>query len=362
MRTSDLIYLEAIIEKRTTLISSKKSPENQQELHKLDQELKFHASNLGKFILSEFINPTGDAESQNSRNLLVTAVLAVIQHMVKQRKYSIHQIIRLLQSYLHTPYLKTLSQSEDDRALDECRALVDSTRLILEQHKFKRTSASRYTLKLDPLKDRDTFESPQAQLFEIDLPGMSSGQWAIFNQVISLHEAIKEHSQKKRHNLLVLIDEGDAFLHLAWQRRYIWQMNRFLSDCKKKFRIPNLQLIIASHSPMLASDVPGEYVCQLNVCHEADGSSPASNDDVYLTQDQSGMAPAFAAPLHAILNRSFSSVSIGEFAVRRINSTITALNEGTFGKREQYLISIIDDPIIQRELQRLVPQGKGGSE
>ncbi len=172
---------------------------------------------------------------------------------------------------------------------------------------------------------------------------MSSGQWAIINQVISIYEAIKQLATKpdKAAKILVLIDEGDAFLHLAWQRKYIWQVNNFLAACKTEFSIPCLQLIIASHSPLLTSDVPKEFICQLQLPETGRAQVPQ--------EDQ----PSFAAPLNAILNICFDASTIGEFATRRINSTIENIKHKQISPRDKYLISIIDDPIIKRELVRM---------
>ncbi|MNJ70339.1 hypothetical protein D3C77_667890 [compost metagenome] len=69
--------------------------------------------------------------------------------------------------------------------------------------------------------------------------------------------------------------------------------------------------------------------------------------------------PSFAAPLYAILNLAFDASTIGEFATRRINATIKNLKAGRLTERDQYLISIVDDPIIKRELKAMAPNEVG---
>jgi len=87
---------------------------------------------------------------------------------------------------------------------------------------------------------------------------------------------------------------------------------------------------------LLTSDVPSEFICRLE--------SPSTAE----------AQPSFAAPIHTILNLSFDSSTIGEFATRKINATIDKLeNSEPLTPVDHYIIASVDDPIIRRELQRL---------
>ncbi|WP_331695799.1 AAA family ATPase [Pseudomonas sp. ZY71] len=177
------------------------------------------------------------------------------------------------------------------------------------------------------------------QYFTANLEGMSSGQAALISQFCRLSTALVKVS-KVRRNVLVLIDEGDAFLHLEWQRIYIQQLNQFLADEKQALGLEALQVIMTTHSPILATDVPKQFICQLD---ELGGS---------------GAPPlAFAATLHALLNRSFHARTIGEFASQRINELIENLKQGRFSERDRAIMECIDNPLIQDELKRLMAQG-----
>ncbi|QJI38414.1 AAA family ATPase [Pseudomonas sp. ADAK13] len=157
-------------------------------------------------------------------------------------------------------------------------------------------------------------------------------------QTIAIYESLFDLAKKKKNpNILLLIDEGDAFLHLEWQRRYIMQINDFLYRCKKDLDIKNLQLILATHSPLLATDIPRDFVCTL---------------------DSPDPQPSFAAPLQLILNKSFNSRSIGEFATREINRTLHRIKSGKLENKDLYIIEMIDDPVIKREILYLLKEAK----
>ncbi|OOV94477.1 MULTISPECIES: AAA family ATPase [Pseudomonas] len=330
---------------------------DQRELTYLQNQYKRELSLLSGYVLDDL--RTREPAASN----VLTALCATFHHMQKQN-YDILSYIALIDEHLPSSYFQHI----DPGTLQQ-KKHVGSRRLFryilerLDNFAFEKGPRGVYQYALTNEQERLHFASDREGPFEMVLPGMSSGQWAIFNQIISLYEAIKRLAAPPAGNrasprepitkLLVLIDEGDAFLHLAWQRKYIWQMNKFLSECKHTFGLTLLQLIIASHSPLLASDVPGEFVCQLNLEDHAQNKGRAASNDDFIEPDTT--SPSFAAPLHAILNRSFGAVTIGEFAVRRINAAIAALKAGTYGPQEKYLISVVDDPIIQRELQRLVP-------
>lgn len=268
------------------------------------------------------------------------ATFAVLNYLINTRALTKKKAIGYLHAHLEIePFLAAvapISQEEKRKQL----TLIDNTIALMEALNIKPDQLNgrlfdNITYRLQLEQDRPLFEQrhhPHA--FAIDFPGLSSGEHAICNQLIALKAAIR--SLSKCPNILVLIDEGDAFLHLAWQRCYVLEVNNFLARCKAELGIANLQLVLASHSPLLTSDVPSAFICRL----EAESTSQAQ--------------PSFAAPIHAILNLSFGASTIGEFATRRINATIDKLQKKQpLTPTDEYVIASIDDPIIVRELKRL---------
>ncbi|NWE37638.1 AAA family ATPase, partial [Pseudomonas gingeri] len=137
--------------------------------------------------------------------------------------------------------------------------------------------------------------------------------------------AALEKISSKRDNILLLIDEGDAFLHLEWQRLYIQQLNDLLSGTVQSAGVSALQVIMATHSPLLATDVPKQFVCSLN--EQQDGKTPK----------------AFAATLHTLFNQSFKAKTIGEFASQRINEAVENYRNKNPDARDEAVIKSIDN-------------------
>jgi len=259
--------------------------------------------------------------------------LTVAQHLFKIKGFDIQAIcwaivqISGLNAFNHNLSIRVPTR----RKIEDIISRVDNT---FQRFPFEETPdyPLTYSYTLDVDADRDWFERAEIrQIFNVAPPGMSSGQQAILRQIIGIHEAMEKLSKRKK--LLILLDEGDAFLHLQWQRQYIQKINQFLKKTKARFGYLNVQVIIASHSPLLTSDVPNEFICRLD---ERGLPLPA--------------APSFAAPLQKILNLGFDSSTIGELATRRINETIDNIQKGTLTEQDDYIIEAIEDPIIKREL------------
>lgn len=63
---------------------------------------------------------------------------------------------------------------------------------------------------------------------------LSSGLQALVDQFAHIGDSIATASQQGRNSVLLMIDEGDAYLHLDWQRKYLTLLNRYLGGLKKK--------------------------------------------------------------------------------------------------------------------------------
>jgi predicted ATPase len=267
----------------------------------------------------------------------LASAMLVIQHMFSRS--NINQLLDFAKNYIGSKFINTIFTSEKPLRFLALARLAEKQ---LQTGKLERTDSHynyEYVIK-HPKRERKYFETPNiAKLFKPELDNVSSGEWALLNQIIALHESIEKLHHKN--NLVVLIDEGDAFLHLNWQRQYVYQLDRFLEKCKHRFAIANIQLILASHSPILASDIPRTFICHM----EANSTN----------SQRETLPPTFAAPLQSILNLAFTSSTIGEFATRTINKTIKNLrnNDRSEWERDDYVISIIDDPTIKQVLTEM---------
>ena len=176
---------------------------------------------------------------------------------------------------------------------------------------------------------------------------MSSGVWALLTQIAAIRGALDKLRRNGCHRALVLIDEGDSFLHLEWQRQYIYNICRMLSIFKDKFGYERLQVIVATHSPLLMTDVPRHYITRLNMKRNA--AAPTGE----------AVQVSFAAPMQSVLNSSFAAGTIGELASRTIRNAVMQLKQGALPPDAGYVGSLIDDPIIRREYELLLHEAGG---
>lgn len=170
--------------------------------------------------------------------------------------------------------------------------------------------------------------------FKLEWDGFSSGQMAILNQFSAIEQNIKLLIKNEKKSILLLIDEGDIFLHLNWQRKYIKLLDDFIGVLKNRHENLKIQVLLTTHSPILLTDVPSEAIVNLNSDH--------SN------------VKSFAAPVQQIVNESFNTSTLGEFSRKVLQDFISEVERGRVPVNYEYLLSIIDDPIIETEIKRLM--------
>lgn len=143
-------------------------------------------------------------------------------------------------------------------------------------------------------------------------------------------------------DFLFLLDEPDNTLHPNWQKSFLNEMMNILTKLKK-----NAHLVITSHSPFLLSDIPKENVIFLE-----------KGKQVYPNIE------TFGANIHTLLSHGFFMKEglMGEFAKSKINEVIDYLNGKkspiTDDDEAQKYIHIIGEPIVKRQLQRMLDSKK----
>lgn len=83
----------------------------------------------------------------------------------------------------------------------------------------------------------------------IPLSMMSSGELSLFLRIFDLYDYVEDNS-------IVLIDEPETHLHPKWIKGYIEILNRLLGAKR-------CHVIIATHSPLIVSDVPKNSIVAL---------------------------------------------------------------------------------------------------
>lgn len=191
-----------------------------------------------------------------------------------------------------------------------------------------------------PINEKlEQFVTNRATVVSLSWKDLPSGLLALVDQFSRLRVAITQQLKRGCTHLLILIDEGDAYLHLDWQRRYINLLNNFLGEIKqensKKNKQIGLQVVLASHSLLLAGDVTTSMITNLK------GGLPADTR-------------TFAAPLDQLAFRSFNSYSVGEFATNKINDLHKDIVQNNLSKDDRQLIDQIGDVGVRNALIRSI--------
>lgn len=302
---------------------------------RIDDIVSASAGHLADFLRSSY----GDA--------VVFSVLTLIEYCVIKKKTSKSVVIALLSEFFSLSPKRTFKASSDSVVMiDKAKALlaflertgVDDE--ITYSGDFNNGYYANIFIDIDPYNGYAEVENSELNdIINVEFSGMSSGELALLYQLVKISDAITSLHGKKKKSILLLIDEGDAFLHLKWQRKYISTLNKLLGRLKVSLGIDELQAILASHSPLLATDVPSNFICRLDRTNQ---------------QTLSG----FAAPLFSLLSTSFNANSIGEFASQKINEVIDRISNNKVSEQDRNLISRIDNNIIRTELERLLLQSE----
>jgi hypothetical protein len=202
--------------------------------------------------------------------------------------------------------------------------------------------AHTHSFKIDQKNERMAMRADAA--VSLSWAHLPSGLLALVDQLSRLKVAATQQIKKGRTHLIILIDEGDAYLHLDWQRKYINIVNDFFGDLKDRYKKKNvtIQIVIASHSLVLAGDVANTMVTNL--------------------QEARSDVRTFAAPLDQLAFRSFKSYSVGEFATRKINLLHSKILAREIDEDDRVLIDQIGDQGVRNALIRAIdgPNTKAG--
>jgi ABC-type multidrug transport system ATPase subunit len=175
---------------------------------------------------------------------------------------------------------------------------------------------------------------------------LSSGEKSLFSEIIILNKEIKDFLNNNQENksLVLILDEPETTLHPQWQKNYINEILTLLKIYEKEKIL--FHIIITSHSPFILSDLPKENIIFLE-----------KGKQVYPFEDGK---QTFGANIHTLLSHGFFMKDglMGEFAKSKIDDVINYLNnkESKMKNDEdaQNIINIIGEPIIKRELQKML--------
>lgn len=186
--------------------------------------------------------------------------------------------------------------------------------------------------------------------------GLSSGEMALLNVFARLFSITKEvdnirflpqdvNSDMKADSAVIMIDEADMMLHPAWQQKYIKSILSFLCDVYKD---THLQLMIATHSPIILSDIPKQNVIYLH---------KDNNNRQIIVDVNNKHAETFGANIFQLFNDAFflDEGAIGCFAEEKLAELLEMIdkqaNQHKFEIRKR--ISMIGDAFLRKKIDQM---------
>lgn len=177
--------------------------------------------------------------------------------------------------------------------------------------------------------------------------GLSTGEFNFLNIFANIHKALSTNNNtvmgdEKCTNVLLYFDEADLSLHPKWQQKYVDWITRFASSCVDKCK---LQIMIATHSPIMLSDIPKD-----NVLYLQDNKITS-----HLNLEKN--IRTFGNNIHTLFLNSFflkDEGTMGTFAEKKINHILNLLcsDENICDDDEVILktINFVGDELIRNKL------------
>lgn len=241
--------------------------------------------------------------------------------------------IKAYQEFIN--YIETSIVIKDTAALFNLKAL----RFFMSVYRGQ----DEYTVDVDASliefvqKYKETIDEDDYLLFEWKL---SSGEMLLLTAYARFYDEKIKNINRNIKNRIVLLDEAEVSFHPEWQRIYLSNMLKFFMDL---YNDCHIQLIIATHSPIILSDIPKQNI-------------------IYLSKDEKGSTKVdliteheetFGANVYKLYNNAFfmDNGAVGEFA----KEYICKIKEDIDNSSKSYEkivedISIIGDEFIRDQL------------
>ncbi len=153
--------------------------------------------------------------------------------------------------------------------------------------------------------------------------GLSSGEEAMLSLYSRFNSVAKEIKESKEKFVLILIDEGEVGFHPEWQRTYLKNLIDFFPQI---YPDKQIQIILTTHSPFLASDLPKENIIFLQKGKKGEVFSDGTDAEgkCIVVDGLNEKKQTFGANIHTLFSDSFflDGGLIGEFAKGKINEII----------------------------------------
>lgn len=180
------------------------------------------------------------------------------------------------------------------------------------------------------------------------IKSLSSGEKTFFTFLMNLMYQIQNINDRNEYKTINLFfDETELGFHPQWQKEYLIKIIEAIKQVNKK----KVNLLFATHSPFLLSDIPKQNIIFLN---------KDENSNCIVVDGLKDKKETFGANIHTLLSDSFFMENglMGEFAKNEINKAIEYLSKKQLSQDEinycENIISIIGEPILRQQLQKML--------
>lgn len=181
----------------------------------------------------------------------------------------------------------------------------------------------------------------QDKAIHIDMVDFSSGEKAKLNLYSKLYSYRKTKDIKG--NVLLIIDECGLYYHPEWQQAFLYDIIKYLNEL---FIDGNVQIMIATHSPILLSDVAKGNIVFLRRS-ESNGFRKIDMD----------FQNTFAANINNLLADSFflKDGVMGKFSYEKVSNDLNSLEDLSQDDKYKLLkkyYQVIGDEIIRFQIKQ----------
>lgn len=178
----------------------------------------------------------------------------------------------------------------------------------------------------------------------IDHEDVCSGYNGHFDMVSRLGELAEKIDEDKK-ELLIMVDEGELYLHPDAQKNFVLN---FLKISSFFFKGRDIQLILSTNSPFILSDIPRTNILCLESLDEK-GLSIRESDVLGKT---------FGTNITTLLINEFFMEQgvVGSYAKDRINEILYRLNNENYSDpdgNDKKIIDIIGDKLVSFKLEKM---------
>lgn len=191
--------------------------------------------------------------------------------------------------------------------------------------------------------------------------GLSSGENLLLNQFGKLMHLFRKdnngyflpadiNSVIPAKNAIIMLDEAEVAFHPEWQRRYFNAFLTFINQNIAKHGT-HVQIIIATHSPIILSDIPKQNTVFLKCDNETKRTTCIESEET------------FASNIFSLYNNAFfmDESEVGAFAEEKLCKIVKAIHSlfeeprivsDTDHKKVRNQIALIGDPYIRSKFEK----------